>query len=141
MVMKTKEEARANLDAAIAYIPDRYSSGVMKADWATPAGSDQAEKNFGSSMSKVIADKSRQKGVKATPNTVWQTQASTAGAAVIGERIRGALDKWAGNWGPKYDQVQSTVKALPPSTTDFRANINNRLVKVVETWKRAAGKL
>ena len=44
MVVKTIDEARANFENAIGYIPDRYASGVQKADWATPAGSEQAEK-------------------------------------------------------------------------------------------------
>ena len=37
-------------------------------------------------------------------------------------------------------EVASKVASLPPKTIDWRANINNRLVPVVETWKKAAGK-
>ena len=140
MVMKTKEEARANFEASIAYIPARYESGVRKADWATPAGSDAAERNFADAMSKAVANKSRQKGIKEVSNTEWQEAAATKGAPIIGERIRGSLDKWEREWGPIYDRVQAKVAVLPARTIDFRANINNRLVPVVEAWKRAAGK-
>ncbi len=141
MVVKTKEEARANFEAAITYIPDRYAAGIRKADWATEAGSDQAEKNYAANVQKAIANKSRQKAVKKVSNTDWQNAAIEKGAPIIGDRIRLAMDKWASNWGPMYDQVVTKVGTLPAKTTDFRANINNRLVPVVEAWKKAAGKL
>ena len=141
MVVKTKEEARANFEASIAYIPDRYASGIRKADWATEAGSDQAEKNYAANVQKAIANKSRQKAVKKVSNQDWQEAAINKGAPIIGERIRASLNKWEANWGPMYDQVVSKVSSLPAKTTDFRANINNRLVPVVEQWKKAAGKL
>ena len=140
MVTKTKEEARANFEASITYIPDRYAAGVRKADWATPAGSDAAEKNYAAGVNKAIAAKSHQKGVKKVSNSEWQEKAATLGAGVIGDRIRAALSKWDANWGPMYDTVRSKVATLPPRTVDWRANINTRLVPVVETWKKAAGK-
>ena len=141
MVIKTKEQARANLENSISYIPSRYVDGVSAADWKTPAGSDQAEANYASEIAKAVTGKTRQKAIQATPNTDWQDGAKNKGAAVIGERIRGALEDWSREWGPKYDQVVGVVKGLKPSTVDFRANITNRLVPTVEAWKRAAGKL
>jgi len=140
MVLKTREEAKANFEAAIAYIPARYESGVNKADWAGPAKSDQAEKNYADAVSKAVTDKSRQKAIAKVSNESWRTAAVNKGAPIIGERIRGALDKWDNEFGPMYDQVRSKVPTLPPKTTDFRANITKRLVPVVETWKKAAGK-
>jgi hypothetical protein len=140
MVLKTKEEARANFEAAIAYIPSRYEAGVRKADWLGPAKSDAAEKNFADGISKAVAEKRRQKAIAAMSNEEWREAAATKGAPIIGERIRKALGDWAANWGPMYDQVASKVAALPPKTLDWRANINTRLVPVVETWRRAAGK-
>lgn len=141
MVTKTLEEARANYEASISYIPDRYSAGVRKADWAGPAGGDAAERNYASGVGKAVADKTRQKAVRAVSNADWQNAAVTKGAPIIGERIRMSIDKWATNFGTAYSQVVTKVGTLPPRTTDFRANINNRLVPVVEAWKRAAGKL
>lgn len=141
MVVKTKEEARANFEASISYIPARYEAGIRKADWAGPAASEQAETNYAAGVGKAIADKSRQRGVAKVSNTDWQNAAITKGAPIIGERIRMGLDKYVANFGPIYDRVVAKVGALPPKTTDFRANINNRLVPVVEEWKRAAGKL
>jgi len=141
MVVKTAAEARANLEAAISYIPDRYEAGIRKADWQSAAGSDQAEANFADQMSKVISEKRRQKGIRSISNADWQSAAIGKGKPVIGERLRAAIDKQSRNWSPIYDRVVAKIAALPPKTTDFRANINNRLVPVVEEWKRASGKL
>jgi hypothetical protein len=140
MVIKSKEQAKANFEAAVAYIPERYKTGVSAADWYTPAKSDVAEKNYADAVSRAVSTKARQKAVAALNNDVWKTAAVNKGAPIIGERIRGALDKWLGTWGPMYDQVASVVPTLPAKTLDWRANISNRLVKVVETWKKAAGK-
>jgi len=137
---KTLAEARANFEASITYIPDRYRSGIDRADWATPAKSDQAEKNFADAISKAVAQKSRQKGVAAVSNEEWKDAAKSKGAPIIGERIRDALGDWEAGFGPVYAQVQSKVAALPPKGIDWRANITNRLVPVVETWRKAAGK-
>jgi hypothetical protein len=141
LVLKTKEQAKANLEASIAYIPARYTAGVQQADWATPAGSDQAEANYAAAVQNAASKKSRQKGVQAVSNEEWKNNCVNKGAGIIGERLRGALGKWERKWGPMYDTVKSTVGGLPPKTTDFRANINARLVPTVEAWKRAAGKL
>ena len=140
MVLKTAEEAKANFEAAIGYIPDRYRAGVAKADWHTNAKSDASEKNFADGVSKAIAGKTRQKAIAAMTNDDWKNGAINKGAPIIGERIRASLNDWAAAWSPMYAQVASRVASLPQRTTDFRANINNRLVPVVETWKKAAGK-
>ena len=139
--MKTKDEARANLEASVGYIPDRYRAGVGKADWATPAGSDQAEKNFADKMAQAISKKTRQLAVRKVSNAVWQTLAVEKGGAVIGERIRAAIPKQAEKWGPIYDRVVTDVARLPARTVDFRANISNRVVGTVEAWKKHSGKL
>jgi len=141
MVLKTKEEAKANFEASIAYIPARYEAGVRKADWQTPAASDVAEANYASAVQAAIAAKRRQARVREVSNTEWQNAAVTKGRPIIGERIRAALDKWSSVWGPMYDSVAAKASALPPKTLDFRENINKRLVPIVEEWKRAAGKL
>jgi len=140
MVVKTKAEARANFEASISYIPARYEAGVAKADWATPAKSEAAEKNFADAMSKAIQAKARQKGVANVTNEEWRKAATEKGAPIIGERIRNSLGKWEAEFGPMYDQVVSRVATLPPKGTDWRANINTRLVPTVEAWRKAAGK-
>jgi len=139
--LKTKEEARANLEASVAYIPERYKAGVARADWATPAGSDQAERNFADKMAQVIAKKTRQLRVKAVSNATWQGAAIEKGGAVIGQRIRDSVDKQSAKWAPIYDRVVSDLARLPARTVDFRTNITNRVVGTVESWKKHSGKL
>lgn len=141
MVFKTAEEAKANFQASISYIPSRYSAGVQKADWLTPAKSDAAERNFADGVGKAIANKTRQREIAKLSNEDWKTAAVSKGAPIIGQRIQGALDKWMANWSPMYAKVQTAVVALPPSTVDYMANINNRLVPTVKAWKQAAGTL
>lgn len=139
--MKTKEEARANLEQSLTYVPNRYVAGVKRADWATAAGSDQAEKNFGDSMSRVIAEKRRQVNVKKVSNSEWQEKAANKGGAVIQQRMRESLDKQAANFGAIYDKVVADIQRLPQRTVDFRTNITNRVVGVVEAWKKHSGKM
>jgi hypothetical protein len=140
MVTKTIAEAKANFEASIGYIPDRYRAGINKADWLTPAKSDNAEKNFADGIAKAVSGKTRQKAIAGMTNEDWKNGAINKGAPVIGERIRAALGEWEANFGPIYAGVQSRVAALPPKGTDWRANINNRLVPVVEQWRKGAGK-
>lgn len=139
--MKTKEEAKAHLEQSVPFIGDRYKEAVGRADWATPAGSDQAEKNFADRMSQVIAKKTRQLRIKAVSNATWQEQAVNKGAAVIGERVRAAIEKQSARWAPIYDKVAADVQRLPSRTVDFRTNITNRVVGTVEAWKKHSGKL
>lgn len=139
--MKTKEEARANLEASLTYVPDRYRAGISKADWQAKASSDQAEKNYADAVSKAVAGKKRQAQIKKVSNADWQEKAMTKGGAVIAERMRASLDKQAQNWGGVYDQVVGTVQRLAPRTTDFHQNITARLIPTVEAWKKASGKL
>jgi len=139
--MKTKEEARTNLEQSLTYVGDRYKTGVARADWATAASSDQAEKNFADSMSKAISAKRRQLAVKQVSNSEWQSRAVEKGGAVIAERMRGSLDKQSQKWSPIYDRVVSDLARLPARTVDFRTNITNRVVGTVEAWKKHSGKL
>lgn len=139
--MKTKEEAKANLEQSLTYVGDRYINAVKRADWSTKAGSDQAERNFAESMSQVIAKKTRQTQVKKVSNSTWQEAAAVKGGAVIATRMRDSLDKQAANFAPIYDAVCSAVQRLPARTVDFRTNITNRVVGTVEAWKKASGKL
>jgi len=140
-VVKTREEALANFEAALPYIPARYESGVKKADWHTPAVSDAAEANFASRMSEVLAKKARQEAIKKLTNKDWQDGALTKGRPIIADRIRIALRaKWLPTWGPMYDAVVGLLGRLPPKGINWRENIERRLVPVVAEWRKQAGK-
>jgi len=139
--MKTKEEARANLEQSLAFVGDRYKVAVARADWATAAASDNAEKNFATKMSQVIASKRRQTMIKQVSNSEWQQAAVNKGSVVIADRMRASLDKQSARFGAVYDRVVSDIARLPARTTDFRQNITARVVGVVESWKKHSGKL
>jgi hypothetical protein len=139
--VKTKEEAKANLEQSLTYVGDRYTNAVKRADWSTKAGSDQAERNYAESVAKAVAQKSRQTAVKKVSNSSWQEAAATKGGAVIAQRMRDSLDKQATKWAPIYDSVVSAVSRLPARTVDWRSNVTNRVVGTVEAWKKASGKL
>lgn len=139
MVMKTADQAKANFQSSISYIPSRYTAGVQAADWLTPAKSNAAEQNYADGVSKAVANKTRQRAISNLSNDDWKNAAVTKGAPIIGTRIQNALDKWMANWSPIYSKVQTAVQALPPKTIDYMANINNRLVPTVKAWKQAAG--
>jgi hypothetical protein len=73
-------------------------------------------------------------------NQEWQQAAVNKGAAIIGQRVQDSLDKWQRNFAPIYDKVVAEVQRLPAKTTDWRSNVNNRLVPTVDAWKKASGK-
>lgn len=139
-IPKTLTEARANFEGALGVIPERYKSGVNKADWATPAQSDQAEANFNAAMSRALSERRRQVNLKKVTNEEWRSGAINKGAMIIGERIRQALGKWEAKWGPMYDQVTRVVATLPPRTVDPITNIDQRSKATVLAWRKAAGK-
>ncbi len=139
--MKTKEEARKNLEQSVPFIADRYKAAIARANWHDAAVSEQAETNFATSMSRAISKKSRQAGVAKVSNEAWKEAAMTKGGAVIGTRVQESIEKQAAAWGPIYDRVSADIMRLSPRTTDFRTNITNRVVGTVEAWKRHSGKL
>jgi len=137
---KTVEEAKENLSKAVAYIPERYKKGVGRADWAGPASSEEAESNYAAGVSEAVARKARQKGIRAIDNSVWQRRAQEKGGAAIGPGIKAALDKYAANVRPSMEAASAAADAAPPKTRDWRENIANRLIPVVEAQRRAVGK-
>jgi len=141
VVHKTIAEAKKNLEESIPYIGTRYVTSVKRADWSGPAGSDQAEANFADGVAKAVAAKTRQKGVRLVTNADWQTAAAELGGPIIGERVRAGLTKYEANMGPVLDAMNAAADAAVPKGPDFRANITNRLIPVVEAARRAAGKM
>jgi len=140
MALKDVADARAGLEEALPLIPTRYQRGIERARWKEAAASDAAEKNFADAMSKVVSEKRRKKGIDKISDEEWKAASINKGAPIIGDRVRQALDKYEQNFGEVYNKAKAEFERLPPKTTDWRANINNRLVKTVEAWKKASGK-
>lgn len=131
---KTIEDAKANLETSIAYIPDRYRKSVERASWAEAAASKQAESNFATQMSVVIAEGKRAKGCALAGDAKWREGAMTKGAPVIGARIRASLDVYSKNFGVPYAAVLAELPRLPARTLDPMTNIDNRLKRVVDVF-------
>lgn len=138
MVMKTLEQAKSNLSDSIGNIPARYEAGVKQANWRTAAAN--GEDNYKSAMNVVLAKGLRRAGIEKVSDEEWRDAAAKKGAPIIGSRLQDSLGKWEANWGPMYQAVQSKVNQLPGKGIDFRQNITNRLIPVVEQWKKSSGK-
>ena len=140
MGMKTLQEARANFEQSASVVQQRYTLGVQRADWHSGAVSDSAESNFNAAMSKALANKTRQAKIRQLSNQDWQNGAIEKGAPIIGTRMKAAAPKYEQRFGPIYAEVQRVVPTLPSRTIDPMTNIDQRLKKVVQTWRTAAGK-
>lgn len=136
----TIEQARANLEASIPMIGERYKRGVMSANWVDAASSDQSESNYAAGVSRAVTLHSRQNGIRAAGNQKWQTAASTKGVAAIGEGIRRGLNAYAQNFGRVYATFLQVLPTLPARTSDPMTNIDARLKPTVTAWRTAAGK-
>ena len=127
-------EVRKRLEEAIPKIADRYKVGVQNAEWQRPTLA-QAE-NYYSALDKIKAEDRYRKGVSATSDEAWRKGAIEKGAPILPTRLRDALPKWEREWGPLYENVKKVASALPPRTGDFRANVMNRVIPIIEAWKR-----
>lgn len=138
--MKTLQQARANFESSASVVPQRYKDGVARADWQGPASSDQAEANFAAGVQDAISNKTRQAKIRGMTNQDWQNNAISKGGTIIGARMKDAAPKYERNFAPIHQAVEAAVGTLPPRTIDPMTNIDNRLKRIVEVQRRAAGK-
>jgi len=127
------EEVRERLRAATATIGARYQKGVEASKWKDPTLA--KKQHYYTAMQNVIANDLYGKGVERSSDEVWRTGAVQKGAPILGTRLAAALPKWEARWGPKFEAVKRVAQGLPPSTTDYMTNIQQRLVPIVEAWK------
>jgi hypothetical protein len=139
-VHKTIGEARDNLRQAASQIPTRYKTSTARANWAEPAASEQAETNYQSGVQEAISQGKRVKGIQDAGDQKYRQGCADKGAAVIGERITKALPIYERNFSPVLSAMNNAADSAPPRTRDFRTNVTNRLLPVIEAAKQAAGK-
>lgn len=137
---KTIAEAKKHLGESVALIPARYKEATSKAEWATKASSTEAEANYGAGVAEAVAAGSRVKGIEKVGDTKYRKGCVDKGAPVIGTRITAALEDYGREFSPILSAMNAAEEAAPARTRDFRTNVNNRLIPVVEAAKRAAGK-
>jgi len=136
MAVKSLEEAKRHFEEASAVVATRYEEGVRAASWRDKAMSDDAEKNYAGAMSEVIAKKKRAKGIAKVSDDEWRTKAITKGAAVIGDRMRGAVSDYERGFRPYHEVIKSTVETLPAKGLDPMANIDRRLKPLVAALRK-----
>lgn len=140
MARKTVQQASENLRTAAATMGPRYTIGIQGADWQGPASSDQAEQNWGTGVQRAIADGSRRTGILAVSNQQWQQLAVSKGAAVLGQRVIDALDKYQRNFGPVLSAMNQAASLLPPRTASATQNVQQRLLPIIASAKEAVGR-
>lgn len=133
-VHKTAAEARDHLRDIVPKIGERYKTATARAEWAAGASSDEAEANFSTKMSEVLATKKRQTRCRDTGDAPYRSGCALKGAPIIGARITGALDKYMTNFGQVYAAILPVVDALPRRGLDAMANIDARLKPTVKAW-------
>lgn len=140
MARKTIQNAVDNLRQVAPLIGDRYRQGITGADWQGPASSDEAEANWGAGVQRAITSGSRRNGILSVTNSQWQQASITKGAAVIGNRIVEALDKYQRNFGPILTAMNQEASQLPARSGSAAQNVTTRLLPIIRAAQIAAGK-
>lgn len=142
MAQKTPELAGKHYEESIPLVSSRYSEGIDRVQgWKSAATSQQATKNYADGIQMALAKGLREKGLAKVTDEEWKTAAKNKGAASIGNAMTLAKDKYVRNVAPTMNAAISAINSAPARTTDYKTNVNNRLLKVIEAQKKAAGKL
>ena len=139
-VHKTIAEAGKHLEESAATIGPRYKEATAKAEWAGPASTPEAQANYEAGITEANAEGRRVAGISKAGDAKYKKGCAEKGAAVIGDRVRKAKADYEREFGPVLSAMNAASDAAPAHTRDFRANISNRLIPVVEAAKRAVGR-
>jgi len=140
-IHKTIEQAAANLEeAARRIIERRYVEAADKVVWAEPAASDQARRNYEDGVMEAIREGRREARIREVGDAAIRKGMKEKGAKVIVSRIIAELGKYRTNFRPALVAAIEAIKAAPPKTRDVRANIETRLMPVVNAMRVARGK-
>jgi hypothetical protein len=123
-------DAKQSFIEGAAVAPARYKRKVQVADWQTPAASAEAQALYQAKMTDPTVLARRQKKIAKVSNASWQNAAANNGAAIIGQRMSAASDKWATGEGPFLSALASLT--LPAKVADPMSNVTNRVGAVVQ---------
>jgi len=130
--VKPLEEIAKRYEESASVIPARYQRGVSAVtDWKSRAASPEAEELWKAKLQEAMAAERRRKSLERVSNEEWKRRATEIGAKRIGDGVRGAVDKQKRGFAPFHAALSALE--LPAKTADYRQNIDNRLVAVVET--------
>lgn len=129
---RTAAEATANLQASLGTIGSRYEQGIKAADWADAASSNEAEENWIAGLQEAFGNNKRQNRIREVGDKFWRARSIDKGASALAAGIRASLGKYEQNYGQVLAAIQSTLQQLPPRSRDWRTNIEQRQIPVVE---------
>lgn len=129
MQVKSTEDAKTELRAAVSGIGEKYKRGVERnSNWKEKASSDAAEELYGAKVSEAVAARRRQKALGSVSQDEWKRAARDKGAGTIGPNLSKSVDKWGKNWGPYRDELSNME--LPDRTADPATNVTNRVIPI-----------
>ena len=128
--VKPQSEITENFIAGASRAPAKYKKGVQRADWQTPASSEEAETNYGAGVQEAVSNRTRQKGIQNVSNADWQRNASTIGAERIGRGMANASGKQAAKWAPYRSFLEGV--SLPAKSRNATENIQNRSIPIAQ---------
>lgn len=138
--MPSKQTIKDNYSDSASKAQTEYVAGVAdNDDQHERAFSDSAETNFRTAMTRVTANKTRQKkGKEKSSQQIWKDRATNKGAPALGAAIPLSADKMADN----YEVVRAGLDGftIADKTTDPYQNIDNILKAVVKKQRQLAGK-
>jgi len=139
-VHKTIAEAKDNLRTAAPLVGPRYKLATGRADWEGPASTPESQANYEAGIAESNAAGRRIAKVREAGNAKFVKGCAEKGALVIGARITAAIEDYGREFSPILSAMNAASDAAPARTRDFRTNVTNRLLPVVEAAKKAAGK-
>ena len=139
---KTPAQAKQHYVESIPNVSSRYSEGIDNSkNWKTNSISQQAETNWQSGIANAVRLGLRIKGLNAISEQEWKDLSKNKGAAAIGNAMTLAADKYERKVAPSMSAANAFMATAPARTTDYKTNVNNRLLGVITAMKKASGKL
>ncbi|MEM2261222.1 MAG: hypothetical protein QXK24_02095 [Ignisphaera sp.] len=113
---------------------------VDKSAWKVYAASDKAEANYNAAMTKVLADKTRQKACAATDDTVWKSGVKAVGASGYSSGVARAEPKMAAVMSKLIPDIEAIVKAMKPRGVRGSAENKDRMMAIFDGLSKNRGK-
>lgn len=139
---KTPEAAQRHYVESIPNVSSRYSEGIDNAkNWKTNSMSPSAKANYEAGIANAIRLGLREKGLAAVSEQEWKDAAKQKGAASIGNAMTLAAEKYGRKVAPSINAANNFMATAPARTTDYKINVQNRLLGVITAMKKASGKI
>ena len=132
--MKPEAERARNYKNSASLIPERYESGINRAEWQGPAL--EGQQLYKTQMKKDSILDRREKGIQDVTDTEFRAAAISKGKGVIRERVEKAVDKQVAGYRPIAAAIESVT--LEPLTDDIDTNIDRRVKPIAKAAHEAS---